>query len=328
MLLWDLSFCPHIYCWRKPPETETVAKPASKSITTSSVDCDYRFLAADSWPGTAWRRLSSCCLPPGCRSDVKLVATVLDVDGQQEHKAAEEEQFKLLMVQSSWPLIWSCQMRLRPGYGRVSAGLQGLWDRVYDDKTSKWSRRRTNPPFGKGSKILRSAFQATRWLYSRAWPRRSRGCIPSPRGKGHLKRHIGEICRKWGRTAGLHVHLHQLSHSHATHAVQRGVDVFTLQAPLDHSTRHPEKSPWRPLLNLSKGISVCFLGKEVRPLPRNLILYPSNDDRGRNTGLFDHHCEWLQNNLVRATNITIRLMKVEVKMLNELKKKNKRHKED
>ena len=47
---------------------------------------------------------------------------------------------------------------------------------------------------------------------------------------------IGDLCRKWGRAAGFHVHPHQLRHSHATHAVQRGIDVFTLQATLGHST--------------------------------------------------------------------------------------------
>ena len=57
--------------------------------------------------------------------------------------------------------------------------------------------------------------------------------FPSPRGEGHLTRQaIGDVCRKCGRVAGFHVHRHQLRHSHATHAVQRGVDVFTLQATL------------------------------------------------------------------------------------------------
>ncbi len=61
--------------------------------------------------------------------------------------------------------------------------------------------------------------------------------FPSPRGEGHLSRQaIGDVCRKWGRAAGFHVHPHQLRHSHATHAVQRGVDVFTLQATLCHSS--------------------------------------------------------------------------------------------
>ena len=61
--------------------------------------------------------------------------------------------------------------------------------------------------------------------------------FPSPRGSGHLTRQaIGDVCWKWGRAAGFHVHPHQLRHSHATHAVQRGVDVFTLQATLGHSS--------------------------------------------------------------------------------------------
>ena len=61
--------------------------------------------------------------------------------------------------------------------------------------------------------------------------------FPSPRRTGHLSRQaIGDVCRKWGRAAGLHVHPHQLRHSHATHAVQRGVDVFTLQATLGQSS--------------------------------------------------------------------------------------------
>ena len=61
--------------------------------------------------------------------------------------------------------------------------------------------------------------------------------FPSPRREGHLTRQaIGDVCRKWGRAAGFHVHPHQLRHSHATHAVQRGVDVFTLQATLGHSS--------------------------------------------------------------------------------------------
>ena len=61
--------------------------------------------------------------------------------------------------------------------------------------------------------------------------------FPSLRRTGHLTRQaIGDVCRKWGRAAGFHVHPHQLMQSHATHAVQRGVDVFTLQATLGHSS--------------------------------------------------------------------------------------------
>ena len=61
--------------------------------------------------------------------------------------------------------------------------------------------------------------------------------FPSPRRDEHLTgQAIGQICRKWGRAAGLHVHPHQLRHRYAIHAVQRGVDVFTLQATLVHSS--------------------------------------------------------------------------------------------
>ena len=61
--------------------------------------------------------------------------------------------------------------------------------------------------------------------------------FPSPRGKGHLTRQaIGDVCRKWGRAAGFHVHPHQLRHSHATQAIRPGVDVFTLQNTLGHSS--------------------------------------------------------------------------------------------
>ena len=61
--------------------------------------------------------------------------------------------------------------------------------------------------------------------------------FPSPRRTGHLSRQaIGDVCRKWGRAAGFHVHPYQLRHSYATHAVQSGVDVFTLSATLDYSS--------------------------------------------------------------------------------------------
>jgi integrase len=61
--------------------------------------------------------------------------------------------------------------------------------------------------------------------------------FPSPRRDGHLTRQaIGDVCRKWGKAAGFHVHPHQLRHTHATHSIRRGVDVFTLQATLGHSS--------------------------------------------------------------------------------------------
>ena len=61
--------------------------------------------------------------------------------------------------------------------------------------------------------------------------------FPSNRRAGHLSRQaIGTICRKWGARLGLHLHPHGLRHSHATHAVRRGVDTFCLQHTLGHAS--------------------------------------------------------------------------------------------
>ena len=52
----------------------------------------------------------------------------------------------------------------------------------------------------------------------------------------HLTRQaIAFSMRKWGKLADLELHPHRLRHSHATHAVRRGVDVFTLQSTLGHA---------------------------------------------------------------------------------------------
>ena len=93
--------------------------------------------------------------------------------------------------------------------------------------------------FGKGSKrrLVRVSSDTLALFEGLGGGEAEAYVFPSPRGKGHLTRQaIGDVCRKWGRAAGFHVHPHQLRHSHATHAVQRGVDVFTLQATLGHSS--------------------------------------------------------------------------------------------
>jgi len=52
--------------------------------------------------------------------------------------------------------------------------------------------------------------------------------FPSPRCNRHLTRQaIGDLCRKWGKKCGLHVHPHQLRRTHAIHAIKRGTDVPT-----------------------------------------------------------------------------------------------------
>ncbi len=61
--------------------------------------------------------------------------------------------------------------------------------------------------------------------------------FPSNRKDGPLSRQaIAERMRRWGKAVDIHLHPHKLRHTHATHAIRRGVDVFTLQATLGHSS--------------------------------------------------------------------------------------------
>ena len=53
--------------------------------------------------------------------------------------------------------------------------------------------------------------------------------FPSPRGKGHLTRQaIGDVCRKWGRAAGFHVHraLADLFIAELIHTVRDHTNVY------------------------------------------------------------------------------------------------------
>jgi site-specific recombinase XerD len=60
---------------------------------------------------------------------------------------------------------------------------------------------------------------------------------PSPRTDGHLTRQArADRMRRWGQKAGVHLHPEKLRHTHATQAIRRGVDVFTLQSTLGHSS--------------------------------------------------------------------------------------------
>jgi site-specific recombinase XerD len=61
--------------------------------------------------------------------------------------------------------------------------------------------------------------------------------FPSNRNDGPLSRQaIADRMARWGKQAGVHLHPHKLRHTHATQAIRRGVDVFTLQATLGHSS--------------------------------------------------------------------------------------------
>ena len=61
--------------------------------------------------------------------------------------------------------------------------------------------------------------------------------FPSNRNNGPLSRQaIADRMRRWGKTAGVHLHPHKLRHTHATQAIRRGVDPFCLQLTLGHAS--------------------------------------------------------------------------------------------
>ncbi|MDA7501461.1 site-specific integrase [bacterium] len=61
--------------------------------------------------------------------------------------------------------------------------------------------------------------------------------FPSDRRDGPLTRQaVAARMAKWGSAAGVRLYPHRCRHTHATHAIRRGVDVFTLQTTLGHSS--------------------------------------------------------------------------------------------
>ena len=93
--------------------------------------------------------------------------------------------------------------------------------------------------FGKGSKsrVVRVSGDTVALFESLGRGASSDFIFKGQRPGTHLTRQaIAFSMRKWGRLADLELHPHRLRHSHATHAVRRGVDVFTLQSTLGHSS--------------------------------------------------------------------------------------------
>jgi site-specific recombinase XerD len=61
--------------------------------------------------------------------------------------------------------------------------------------------------------------------------------FPSNHNDGPLSRQaIADRMARWGRQAGVHLHPMKLRHSHATHSIRAGIDVFVLQRSLGHSS--------------------------------------------------------------------------------------------
>ncbi|WP_390130559.1 tyrosine-type recombinase/integrase [Synechococcus sp. HIMB2401] len=61
--------------------------------------------------------------------------------------------------------------------------------------------------------------------------------FPSNKRNGPLTRQaVAARMAMWGQEANVRLHPHRCRHTHATHAIRRGVDVFTLSATLGHSS--------------------------------------------------------------------------------------------
>ena len=88
-----------------------------------------------------------------------------------------------------------------------------------------------------------TAFTAETWGCSR---RNARDVVaaahkdwlfPSNKRNGPLTRQgVAARMARWGKAADVHLYPHRCRHTHATHAIRRGVDVFTLSATLGHSS--------------------------------------------------------------------------------------------
>ena len=61
--------------------------------------------------------------------------------------------------------------------------------------------------------------------------------FPSNKRNGPLTRQgVAARMARWGKAADVHLYPHRCCHTHATHAIRRGVDVFTHSAMLGHSS--------------------------------------------------------------------------------------------
>lgn len=92
---------------------------------------------------------------------------------------------------------------------------------------------------GKGSKprTVRISMETLHLIEALGRGRPDQWLFPSNRHDGHITRQaIGDRMRRWGIEAGIHLHHNKLRHSHATHSIRAGVDVFVLQKTLGHSS--------------------------------------------------------------------------------------------
>jgi integrase len=91
--------------------------------------------------------------------------------------------------------------------------------------------------FGKGSKPRTVRISADTLELFESLHRGSDDAWLFPGRRGSISRQaVCDRMARWGRRVGVHLHPHKLRHTHATAAIQRGCDTFTLQATLGHSS--------------------------------------------------------------------------------------------
>lgn len=91
--------------------------------------------------------------------------------------------------------------------------------------------------FGKGSKPRTVRISAETLALFESLGRGDGAAWVFPGRDGPISRQaVCDRMTRWGRRVGVHLHPHKLRHTHATAAIQRGCDTFTLQATLGHSS--------------------------------------------------------------------------------------------
>jgi len=145
-------------------------------------------------------------------------------------KALTEAQFALL------PAAITRAMKSDPNAARDYVLIKGsylLGGRVSEIARLKWSDIEGLGDggqvhlLGKGlkSRVVRVSRDTLALFESLGRSETGNFVFPIPRRNRHLTRQaIGDVCRKWGEKCGLHVHPHQLRHTHAIHATKKGTD--------------------------------------------------------------------------------------------------------
>jgi integrase/recombinase XerD len=160
------------------------------------------------------------------------------------------EQVKALLDQS-WPatpaglrdqtlleVLYGCGLRVSEA---VTLDLQDLrLNEGYLRVIGKGNKERVAPIAGSALFILSRYLDSGRpHLHpkARSEPTEKHGVFLNMRGRRITRQGIFQIVRHWGRQAGLcDLHPHELRHSYATHLLEGGADLRTIQELLGHAS--------------------------------------------------------------------------------------------